>query len=313
MNKTVVVAIGGNSLILEKQEGTILEQVKNAETTCREVVKLIKAGYRVVVTHGNGPQVGNILMRIENTSKLTYDIPLDYCGAMSQGELGYLLSNVFQSFLAEEGICVPVVSVITRTLVNQDDPAFKNPTKPIGKFYSKEEADELASKNGYIMKEDSGRGFRQVVASPKPCKIVELDAIKSIITSNMLVIACGGGGIPVVEKNGRYEGVAAVIDKDMTSSLLASEIEADYFFVSTGVECAYVDFGTDNQRPLHKITVDEVETYINKGDFKEGSMKPKIMAAINFVRNGGKAAVITSPNKISEAFDSDFSGTVIVL
>ena len=310
--KTVVVAVGGNSLISSGQEGNLEEQYKNAYLTCKHVVKLIKSGYRVVLTHGNGPQVGNILLRIENTRDITYDIPLDYCGAMSQGELGYLMSNALDQCLKEENIEIPVVTVVTRTLVDINDPAFQHPTKPIGKFYSEEEAVEMSEKYGFVMKEDSGRGYRQVVASPEPIEILEYKSIKSLIDSNNLVIACGGGGIPVVQRGEKIVGVSAVIDKDVTSSLLASRINADLLVISTAVSNAYINFGRENEKALGEIKADEVKQYLESGEFKAGSMKPKINAVLTFLQKGGKRAIITSPDNVEFAVNNPEIGTQVI-
>jgi len=309
-SKTIVIAIGGNSLIENNQEGNLEEQYQNACLTCKEIVKLVKDGHKVVITHGNGPQVGNILFRVENTRENSYDIPLDYCGAMSQGELGYLLSNVIDKYLKQEGLNIPVVSLITRTLVKNDDPAFKNPTKPIGKFYTKKEAFEISNKYGYLMKEDSGRGYRQVVASPEPVKILEFNSIKELLKNN-IVIACGGGGIPVVEKKGLISGVPAVIDKDMTSSLLAKEISADILIISTAVKNVYINFGKTNQQALYNISTTEAQKHLDADEFGTGSMKPKIIAGINFLLSGGKEVIITSPENIYESMYSIKTGTHI--
>lgn len=310
--KTVVVAVGGNSLIQSGQEGNLKEQYENAHVTCKHVVELIKKGYRVVLTHGNGPQVGNILLRVENTRDITYDVSLDYCGAMSQGQLGYLLSNVMEEYLLEAGLDIPVATVITRTIVDAEDTAFKNPTKPIGKFYTKEEAELMAEKFGFIMREDSGRGYRQVVASPDPIEILEYESIKKLIEANTLVIACGGGGIPVVRKQGKIEGVAAVIDKDMTTSLLATEIEADILLISTAVESVYINFGKDNQQSLKEVTPEELAPLLETGEFKAGSMRPKVIAAMNFIKKGGCRSIITSPDNIDNAVENTNVGTQII-
>lgn len=310
--KTVVVAIGGNSLIKENQEGNLSEQYDNAYITGLNIAKLVKKGYKTVITHGNGPQVGNIMTRVENTRNLSYDIPLDYCGAMSQGQLGYLLSNALEKSFREQGLEPKIVSVITRAVVSEDDQAFENPTKPIGKFYSKQDAEVISERFGIIMNEDSGRGFRQVVSSPQPIEILELAQIKTLIDAKNTVISCGGGGIPVVKKDGVITGVAAVIDKDMTSSLLASSLKADILLISTGVANVCINFGKENQQSIGKITVEEVEKLLNQNEFGTGSMLPKILAAIKFVKNGGKRAVITSPELIAEAVENKKIGTHIV-
>lgn len=311
-NKTVIIAIGGNSLIRENQEGNMPEQYENAYITGKNITKLVKKGYKTIVTHGNGPQVGNILARVENTRNISYDIPLDYCGAMSQGQLGYLITNALEKSFLEEELQPNLASLITRTLVNKNDEAFNNPTKPIGKFYKKEEAEVLSERFGITMKEDSGRGYRQVVASPQPIEILELKQIKDLINSGNTVVACGGGGVPVIKEDNEIRGISAVIDKDMTSSLLASSLKADILLISTGVPNAYINFGKENQKKLNKITLEEAEKYIKEGEFGSGSMLPKIKAAVQFIQNGGQKAIITSPELVSEAVEDETVGTQII-
>jgi len=311
--KIIVIAVGGNSLIKSEQEGSIEEQYQNAHTTCKQVIELVKEGYKVVITHGNGPQVGNIFLRVENTRNITYNIPLDYCGAMSQGLLGYLLSNVLEEYIRAENLEIPVDTIITRTVVDKNDPAFQNPTKPIGKFYSEKEAVSLAQQFGYIMKEDSGRGYRQVVCSPTPVNILELAAIKALASEGHIVVSCGGGGVPViVHEDGKISGVEAVIDKDMTSSMLASKIGAETLLISTAVDNVYINFGTENQKALGLVTTQELKTHLNNDEFKSGSMKPKIIAALNFINSGGKKAIITSPENILKTVKNTGIGTHIV-
>lgn len=311
--KTVVIAIGGNSLIKDGQEGNLEQQYENACITGQSIAKIVSKGYKTVITHGNGPQVGNILSRVENTGNLSYDISLDYCGAMSQGQLGYLLSNALEKSFMEQGLEPKIVSVVTRTVVNPEDQAFQHPTKPIGRFYLKHEAEIISERFGIIMHEDSGRGFRQVVASPLPLEILELSQIKTLIDAKNTVISCGGGGIPVIKKDGVISGVAAVIDKDLTSSLLASSLNADILLISTGVENVFINFGKDDQQALGKITVEEVEKLLLQNEFGKGSMLPKILAAIKFVKNGGKRAIITTPELLSEAVENKKIGTHIVV
>lgn len=310
--KTVVIAIGGNSLIKENQEGNLLEQYENAYITGKNIAKLVSKGYKTVITHGNGPQVGNILSRVEKTRSLSYDIPLDYCGAMSQGQLGYLLSCALEKSFIEQGLEPKIVSVVTRTVVNIEDKAFQNPTKPIGKFYSKQDAEVISERFGIVMQEDSGRGFRHVVPSPQPLAILELSQIKTLIDAKNTVISCGGGGIPVIKKDGAYIGVEAVIDKDMTSSLLASSLKADILLISTSVENVFINFGKENQQALGKIKVEQVEKLLLQDEFRSGSMLPKILAAVKFVKNGGKRAVITTPELIADAVENKKIGTHIV-
>lgn len=296
-----VVAIGGNSLVRPGHPDSFEEQRTNLVTTCDGIAAVVKAGYRVVVTHGNGPQVGDALMRSELTADQVEGLPLDACVAETQGTIGYLLEQVLVETLQRHGISCPAFTMVTQVLVSARDPAFGSPTKPVGRFYTREEAEHCSSELGWHMVEDARRGFRRVVPSPRPEGIVELSAIQAALDGNALVIACGGGGIPVVFQHGELVGVAAVIDKDHVSGLLARELEADLFLISTGVEQVSLNYRTPQQQPLAAMTVDEARRYLSEGQFPPGSMGPKIEAALEYLEGGGKLVIITSPECIPDA------------
>jgi len=312
MPQTVVVAFGGNAIIRPGQKGTFEEQKANVQETCRQLVDLVGQGYRLILTHGNGPQVGNILIKNELAREVVPAMPLDVLVADTQGSIGYIIQQSLSFELARRGLKVPVVSVITQTLVDPEDPAFSNPTKPIGPFYSEEEAKKLAQEKGCKVVEDSNRGWRRVVPSPQPLEIIEREAIKALVEAGVIVIAAGGGGIPVVRRpDGSLEGVEAVIDKDRAARLLANEVGAEILFLLTEVDQVYLDYGRPTQRPLHKLTVEEAKKYLKEGQFPPGSMGPKIEAAISFVEGGGQKAVIGSLARAAEAIRG-ISGTTIV-
>jgi carbamate kinase len=300
--KLAVVAVGGNSLITSKERQSVPDQYEAACTTMVHVADMIEQGYNVVVTHGNGPQVGFILLRSEIARDQIHTVPLDSCGADTQGAIGYNFQMALGNEFKKRGINRPVVTVVTQVLVDKDDESFQNPTKPIGQFYSEEEAKERMAKDKWEMVEDAGRGWRRVVASPMPLEIIEENAIKTLSENGFSIIAVGGGGIPVVrDEKGMLKGAAAVIDKDFASALLASNINADTFIVSTAVEKACLNYGQPNQKSLDKITVAELEQYCAEGHFKPGSMLPKCQAIINFIKNGGKHAIITNPENLARA------------
>ncbi len=302
MSKLAVVAVGGNSLILDGLRGTIPEQVDAALVTGRHIAALVEHGWRVIVTHGNGPQVGFILLRSDLAADVLPRLPLDICDADSQGGVGYIIGNSLQKALAERGVNRTVVSLLTRVVVDPDDPAFSKPSKPIGPFYSQEEAEHHRDHDGWNIVEDSGRGYRRVVASPRPRAIVELDAIRTLSGAGYVLVAVGGGGIPVVrESEGVYRGVEAVIDKDLASSLLAAELKADLLLISTGVARVSINFRRSDQRELEHMTLEEAQRYMDEGQFPAGSMGPKIGAAMQFLKAGGKEVLITSPEMIDEA------------
>jgi carbamate kinase len=307
---TIVVALGGNAILQPGQKGTDREQMENVHKTCVQIAAMIKEGYRVVITHGNGPQVGNILIQNGTGADKVPAMPLDICGAESQGLIGYMMQQQMTNILGEMGIHTPVVTVVTQMVVDREDPAFKNPTKPVGPFYSKEYAEEM-KKKGENWIEDAGRGWRKVVPSPNPIRIVEIDAILDLINRNCIVIANGGGGIPVVEEDGRYKGVEAVIDKDFGGERLAFNVKADTFMILTDVPKAYINYNKPNQEALGVVTVEELEGYQKEGHFKAGSMGPKVEACRRFVVNGGKNAIITSLDTALEALRGE-AGTRVV-
>ncbi|MFZ2323627.1 MAG: carbamate kinase [Ignavibacteriaceae bacterium] len=304
MKKIAVVALGGNALLRGNEIGTIQQQEQNTYNTCLHLRYLLKQDYNIVITHGNGPQVGNILLRNEagyNNYKIP-KMPLDICVADSQGGIGYMIERQVFNLLKDFKIKKNVVTLITQVLVDKDDSAFQNPTKPVGAFYLKEEADLLARVNNIIFKEDSRkRGWRRVVPSPQPQNILNKKVIKDLVQKGNIVIASGGGGVPVCRgTDGKLYGVEAVIDKDLASSLLASEIGAEAFFILTDIPKVYINFRKPDQKTLDIVTVDEAQKYYDEGHFSAGSMGPKIMAAINFIRNGGKETIITEAAKLED-------------
>ncbi len=310
--RLAVVAFGGNALLRGDQIGTIKEQEKNTFETCQNLIPLLKNNYNLIITHGNGPQVGNILLRNEAGYK-EYKIPrmpLDICVADSQGGIGYMIERQMLNVLRKHEIGKNVVTLITEVLVDKNDSAFENPTKPVGAFYLKEEADLLANANDWIFREDPRkRGWRRVVPSPKPLDIFNKELVDTLSRSGNIVIASGGGGVPVfIDDKGDVQGVEAVIDKDLASSLLASKIGADTFIILTDVPKVYINFNKPNQKALDKITVSEANKYLDEGHFAAGSMAPKIRAAIQFVKNGGAEALITEANNLGEGE----SGTKII-
>ena len=311
MAEKIVVALGGNALQSGKSEATAEAQLAVVKETCERIADLSEKGYEVAVVHGNGPQVGRILLASETAKDVTPAMPFDVCGAMSQGYIGYHLQQALRFALAKRGKNIPVVTLLTQMVVDQKDPAFQNPTKPIGPFYSEAAAKELAASKGYSMKEDAGRGWRRVVPSPIPTKIVELDSVKKLWDST-IVITCGGGGIPVLEKeNGDLEGTAAVIDKDFAAELLAENVEADALMILTEVEKVAINFNKPDQENLGHLTYAEGEKYCQEGQFAPGSMLPKVQAAMKFVKaNPDKKAIITSLAKAIDALEGK-TGTVI--
>ncbi len=305
MNKKIaVVAFGGNAMLRDSEVGTIKQQEKHTYDTCINLLKLIEDGYGIVITHGNGPQVGNIMLRNDagyNTYKIP-KMPLDICVADSQGGIGYMIERQMKNILTEHKIRKNVITIVTQVIVDINDPAFKEPTKPIGAFYLKEEAELLSKANSnLIFKEDSGkRGWRRVVPSPKPQDILNHKIIKDLSKKGNIVIAAGGGGVPVYkDENKNLQGVEAVIDKDLASALLAREIGAEAFFILTDVPKVYLNFKKPDQKELNKVTVAKAEKYFAEGQFATGSMGPKILAAIDFVKNGGKETIITESTQLS--------------
>ncbi len=312
-NKLAVIAIGGNSLIKDKNHKTVEDQYRAAQETCKHIVDLMRDGWNVAIGHGNGPQVGFILRRSELAAHELHEVPLDVCGADTQGAIGYALQQNLRNEFRRLGMSKRAVTVVTQVEVAADDPAFKNPTKPIGSFMDEETAMRRKEQDGWDVVEDAGRGWRRVVASPQPKRIVEEDAVKTLIDAGMVVITVGGGGIPVVEdENGNLKGVAAVIDKDFASSLLATRIGADVFIISTAVEKVALNFGKPNEKWLDRMTLAEAKQYLAEGThFAKGSMAPKIQAVINFLEAGGEKAIITNPENLGRAVRGE-TGTHIV-
>ncbi|GMQ86014.1 MAG: carbamate kinase [Acidimicrobiia bacterium] len=308
-----VIAIGGNSLIPDAQHQTVQDQYEAAAATDEHIAALIEDGWDVAITHGNGPQVGFILRRSELSSAELHEVPLDYCGADTQGAIGYMLQqNLINDFRAK-GIERNVVTVVTQVEVDPADPAFDSPAKPIGSFMDEEQAQQRSDDEGWDIKEDAGRGWRRVVASPQPKRIVEIDVIRQLLDAGTTVIAVGGGGIPVVAgDNGDLRGVAAVIDKDLASALLANEVDADLLLISTAVEKCALNFGTPDEEWVDEFTLEEVKQHLEEGThFAEGSMAPKMRAVVQFLENGGKEALITNPENIERAVAGK-TGTRIV-
>lgn len=311
--KFLVIALGGNALLKRGEKGTFDEQRSNVARTVPMIADLIARGFKVVITHGNGPQVGATLLRHEAAKAIVPPFPLDACGAETQGFIGYMIQQTLRNELKRRGIDKYVITVVTRVIVDKHDPAFQNPTKPIGPFYKKEEADQIISQRpGVVIKEDAGRGYRRVVPSPDPKIIAERYAIRSLVDNGFIVVACGGGGIPIVEENGAATGVESVIDKDLAGQRLATLIGASVFVILTDVETAFLNYGTDKQEPIREITTGKLRNYLAQGQFKEGSMAPKVEAAIRFVESGGHRAVIASLNKLVEAVEGS-AGTQVTV
>ncbi len=313
--KVAVVAIGGNSLIKDKNHQTVEDQYLAAKETTLHIADMIEAGWDVAIGHGNGPQVGFILRRSEIAHKVEgmHEVPLDVCGADSQGAIGYALQQTLQNELYKRGIQKPVATVVTQVLVDKDDPAFRNPSKPIGGFMDEAEAQTRAKEMGWSVVEDAGRGWRRVVASPLPKEVVELESVNALIKHGVVVITVGGGGIPVIDAgDGEYRGTAAVIDKDYASSLLAREINADLFLISTAVEKVGLNYGKPDQKWIDRMTLAEAKQYLADGThFAKGSMAPKVQAIIWYLEAGGKQAIITNPENIGRALRGE-TGTWIV-
>lgn len=312
IEKLAIIAIGGNSLIEDPKDPGIARQWDAARKTCRQIADMVASGWHVVVTHGNGPQVGYILRRGEIAAKEgVHDVPLDLIVADTQGSIGYMLQQGLDNSLRRLGINRTCATVITQVRVDADDPAFQNPTKPIGGFLTEVEAHKFMDEGWQVM-EDAGRGWRRVIASPKPRAIIEINAIQALMLSGYVVIACGGGGIPVIRNEvGSMRGVYAVIDKDLASSLLAQTLRADLLLISTGVEKVAIHFNKPDQQNLDRMTIQEARQYIAEGHFAKGSMLPKIEAAIEFVQNGGPKAIITNPDNLERALTGE-TGTHIV-
>jgi len=307
----VVIALGGNALEDKSLPSTAESQLKVVKKTSEYLAEISCEGYEIAIVHGNGPQVGRILLATEAAKDITPAMPFDVCGAMSQGYIGYHIQQGLKLSLAKRNRILPVVSVITQVVVDKNDKAFQNPTKPIGPFYTEEEAKKLSAEKGYTVKEDSGRGWRRVVPSPMPMRIVEIGTIKTLWNTT-IAITCGGGGIPVIEnEDGSLEGIAAVIDKDLAAERLAEDMEADILMILTEVEKVSINFNKPNQIDLSHMTIEEAEKYIEEGHFAPGSMLPKILAAVNFAKSKpGRKAIITSLYNATSALDGK-TGTII--
>lgn len=311
-SKLIVIAIGGNSLIEDSKHVTVSAQYEAAAKTCHHIARLVREGHRVVIAHGNGPQVGYILRRAEYAKDILHTVPLDSCVADTQGAIGYQLQRALDNEFTALGLKESVATVVTQVEVDPNDKSFQNPTKPIGSFMSEEEALKHKEKDGWSIMEDAGRGFRRVVASPKPKKIIELDTIRTLLDNNIIVIAAGGGGIPVVrDESGALQGKEAVIDKDLAAAILAKDLHADLFVISTAVEKVCLNYGKPDQKELSEVPVSELDTYIGEGHFAPGSMLPKIQAVRDFVSSTGGIGLITDPAHLYDALYHG-AGTKIV-
>lgn len=304
MAETIVIAVGGNSLITDPRHITVEDQYKAAEETAENLVDLIREGHSIVIVHGNGPQVGFILRRGELAAKELHQVPIDSCVADTQGALGYNLQMALKNTMSRRGLDRAVSTVVTQVEVSPEDPAFDNPTKPIGSFMSEEAARQRERENRWIVKEDAGRGYRRVIPSPIPRAIIEIEVIKLLIKEGIIVIAAGGGGIPVKrDARGILTGIEAVVDKDYAAALLANNIQADRFIISTAVEKVCLNFGSPSERPLDEITSSEAEDFMKEGHFAEGSMLPKIKAMVQFVKASNRRGIITDPQNLAKAIE----------
>lgn len=307
----VLVALGGNAILRRGAKGTAREQFATVDDACRRLVELIRAGHQVAITHGNGPQVGDILLAGEVAKHVVEPMPLDVCGAESQGMIGYMIQQSMDDELRRAGLRFPVATVLTQTLVDEHDPAFQHPTKPIGPFYSEAEAKDLRRRRGWVVVNDSGRGYRRVVPSPEPKAIVEAPIIERLLDSGAIVVAAGGGGVPVtLSKDGSLTGVEAVIDKDLGAALLARLVKAECLLILTDVDNVSLDYGTPEERPIRRMTTAEARRYAAQGQFAPGSMLPKVSASVEFVESVGRSAVITSLAHAKEALEGK-AGTTI--
>ena len=311
-NKLALIAFGGNAMLSAKGKGTAKEQYQKARKAAALMVDTVKKGFELIIVHGNGPQVGNVLLQMESASDTVPTFPLDVCGAMTQGSMGYLLERAISNELRKQSIDKEVVTILTQMVVDREDRAFANPTKPIGPFYNANRAKQLKRVNRWAMVEDAGRGFRRVVASPKPIDVVPKKAIRTMVERGVIVIAAGGGGIPVfLNSRGYFEGVEAVIDKDFASSLIAKEAGVDLFIILTGVDRVMENFGKANARPIPSMDVNTARKMLDEGQFPPGSMGPKISASLEYISGGGKEVIITSSEKLRLALTGK-SGTKIV-
>lgn len=314
MKKLVVIALGGNAIKQANEQGTAEEQFKNVETTCNQLVEMNKLGYKLIITHGNGPQAGNLLIQQEEGKELVPAQPMDVVGAMTQGQIGYMFQNTLRNFFAKRDKNIPLATVITQVLVNKDDPDFDDPSKPVGPFYTKEEALRLQQEKDYQVKQVKPKGpknWRRVVPSPEPIDIIESDCINALVKARAIIVASGGGGVPVMKTSDGYlTGLEAVIDKDKAGNKLAQSVKANIYLILTDVENACINYGKENEKALGKISVSEAENYLEEGHFLAGSMGPKVTAAIRFVKAGGEKAIITSLDKAVDALEGK-TGTII--
>ncbi|MBP7726763.1 MAG: carbamate kinase [Candidatus Bipolaricaulis sp.] len=311
--KTVVVALGGNAILQPGQKGTFEEQYGNVQRTVEQLAAMVLSGkWRLVITHGNGPQVGNILLQQDAAKAVVPPMPMDVCGAESQGFIGYMIQQAFHNVLAHAGRGdIPVATIVTQVLVDKADPAFENPTKPVGPFYSAEEAKRLQAEKGWHVVEDAGRGWRRVVPSPDPKEIVEREAIRLLVENRAIVVASGGGGIPVIKEDGTYRGVEAVIDKDLAGERLAEDVGAAVFLILTDVDRVRLNYKKPGEKVLDRLTVAEAKGYAQQGHFAKGSMEPKVKACVRFIEAGGERAVIASLAQAVEAGEGR-AGTQVV-
>ncbi len=310
--KLTVLAFGGNAIIRKGQAGNIHTQFANTRKVLEGVVGLVVRGSGLIIVHGNGPQVGNELVRSQMASSEVPELPLGVLVADTEGGMGYMIQQSLQNLLWRYRVKKPVVTILTQVVCDRDDPRFNRPTKPIGRFFTEEEAQQLLSEKGWVMREDAGRGWRLVVPSPKPSRIIEHKTISMLVDAGIIVIAGGGGGIPIfVEEDGDFEGLDAVIDKDFTASLIGRNVGADTLVIATDIQNVSLDFNTDRQKDLDLITVDEAERYLGEGHFLEGSMAPKIEASVEFLKAGGRRVIITSPDSLAQALRGEAGTTII--
>ena len=306
-SKHIVIALGGNAILKAHQKGIPEEQLENIRITCEQILDMIAEGHKIIITHGNGPQVGNLLIQQEEAHSKVPAMPMDVCGAMSQGEIGYMLEQVLHNLLQAKGVNRDVLTVVTQVMVDSEDPAFENPTKPVGPFYDAETKERYEREKHYVIKEvkpGNHRPFRRVVPSPNPLRILEAKALKRLVDAGIIIIASGGGGIPVaMDPEGNYHGVEAVIDKDLAGEKLAEAVIADLLLILTDVEKVFLNFGTPKQRALALVRLEEAKDYMREGHFSPGSMGPKVEACLRFLEFGGERAIITSLDKASSALE----------
>jgi carbamate kinase len=305
----LTIALGGNAILKPGQKGTAEEQLENVYRSCIQIGELAELGHEIIITHGNGPQVGNILLQQSAAVKIP-QLPLDFCGAQTQGFIGYMIQNSLLNVFREKNLNIESTALVTQVLVDENDPAFDFPSKPVGPFFSREHAEKMQNDKKEKWIEDSGRGWRRVVPSPEPLKIIEKDIINNLIKNNKVVIASGGGGIPVVEKDNRIQGVEAVIDKDKAGCILAQDTKSDFFFILTDVDNVMINYGSSSEKALGRVSISQMESYLSEGQFGKGSMAPKVESALKFVKEGGKKSVITSLDKAVSAFKGQ-AGTII--